>query len=429
MKNNKIFIMLLLSTTLFINTYACTMAVISGNVTSDGRPVLWKNRDTKAHNNEIKFFNDGIQNDGYVGIVDGDTADISVGYEYSNVRAGLNSHGFALCNTQVMNKKNLCRFQKQALRRCKTVDEFRDYITEWDSGDVSGIFGAIDTLGNASIFEIHGDSAEPLIFKEHNVNNIAKGFMAVSNQFSIYYDNLGNEIPNQAFYDCKRRQRADKLLTDALSNGTLDYKFAIQSLSKSGYNNNPGITETMINDEFETDTMVSKWVTRSAAIVHGVKPGEPASLSTFWSILGEPLFSVAIPVFVNSHSIPYELEAGINSRAPFLSLVWNNEMRCYDHNSTYFDRTIWTNTETGKSDTTYYNDTKIRPYPLYFSEDNKRPIMEYATEIEDELFNRAETFLFTYRNQKTSPNLKDLRLFSDNIAQLTYKWYLNEQVQ
>jgi len=40
-------------------TSACTVAVISGKYTKDGRPLLWKNRDTNYINNQIMFFNEG----------------------------------------------------------------------------------------------------------------------------------------------------------------------------------------------------------------------------------------------------------------------------------------------------------------------------------------------------------------------------------
>ncbi|MCH1439455.1 MAG: peptidase C45, partial [Rubripirellula sp.] len=38
---------------------ACTTAVISGKVTHDGRPILWKNRDTSFRHNELVLFEDG----------------------------------------------------------------------------------------------------------------------------------------------------------------------------------------------------------------------------------------------------------------------------------------------------------------------------------------------------------------------------------
>ena len=38
---------------------ACTSAVISGKVTPDGRPLLWKNRDTDFPQNSVRYFSGG----------------------------------------------------------------------------------------------------------------------------------------------------------------------------------------------------------------------------------------------------------------------------------------------------------------------------------------------------------------------------------
>jgi hypothetical protein len=38
------------------SAYPCTTAVVSGRVTSDGRPLLWKNRDFWQTNNEVVYF-------------------------------------------------------------------------------------------------------------------------------------------------------------------------------------------------------------------------------------------------------------------------------------------------------------------------------------------------------------------------------------
>ena len=39
--------------------FACTTAVISGKVTHDGRPILWKNRDTSFRHNELVLLEEG----------------------------------------------------------------------------------------------------------------------------------------------------------------------------------------------------------------------------------------------------------------------------------------------------------------------------------------------------------------------------------
>ncbi len=41
------------------HSYACTTIVISGRVTADGRPILWKNRDTDEARNEVAYLSEG----------------------------------------------------------------------------------------------------------------------------------------------------------------------------------------------------------------------------------------------------------------------------------------------------------------------------------------------------------------------------------
>ena len=47
---------LILSIFSAIETDACTSAIFTGKATPDGRPLLWKHRDTGELNNRIEFF-------------------------------------------------------------------------------------------------------------------------------------------------------------------------------------------------------------------------------------------------------------------------------------------------------------------------------------------------------------------------------------
>ncbi|MCK4701044.1 MAG: hypothetical protein KAT38_11940, partial [Bacteroidales bacterium] len=70
---------------------ACTTAVISGKYTPDGRPLLWKHRDTGFLNNKIVHFNDGKYS--YTGLVN------SGDHENKSIWIGFNSEGFAIMNS------------------------------------------------------------------------------------------------------------------------------------------------------------------------------------------------------------------------------------------------------------------------------------------------------------------------------------------
>ncbi|MDD4436285.1 MAG: hypothetical protein PHT09_08895, partial [Bacteroidales bacterium] len=42
-----------------IRSQACTSAIITGKVTANGKPLLWKHRDTGQEQNRIAYFNTG----------------------------------------------------------------------------------------------------------------------------------------------------------------------------------------------------------------------------------------------------------------------------------------------------------------------------------------------------------------------------------
>ena len=74
---------------------ACTSAVISGKITPDGRPLLWKNRDTDFPQNSVKYFSG--ERYPFIAIVN------SVEDNPTDVWIGTNSAGFSVMNTQSYN--------------------------------------------------------------------------------------------------------------------------------------------------------------------------------------------------------------------------------------------------------------------------------------------------------------------------------------
>ena len=76
--------------------WACSSAVISGKITPDGRPLLWKNRETGHLRNHIAY-------------IKGEKYDFIANVNSDNYPAekeawiGYNKAGFALMNTQSFN--------------------------------------------------------------------------------------------------------------------------------------------------------------------------------------------------------------------------------------------------------------------------------------------------------------------------------------
>ena len=69
----------------------CTVIVASGKATPDGKPLMWKNRDTSDLENKMVYVRGPKY--GFIGLVD---ATDSAG---RSVWAGVNDRGFAILNT------------------------------------------------------------------------------------------------------------------------------------------------------------------------------------------------------------------------------------------------------------------------------------------------------------------------------------------
>lgn len=137
----------------------CTSAIISGSLTPDGKPILWKNRDTSASDNKVEYM--APQHPGelaYVALFN--AADTRCEQAW----IGMNECGFAVMNTASYNLKaddvpaaDMDRegyVMAHALRHCRTVDDFAHLLENLPKPlGVEANFGVIDAQGNGAYFE------------------------------------------------------------------------------------------------------------------------------------------------------------------------------------------------------------------------------------------------------------------------------------
>ena len=136
---------------------ACTSAIVSGKLTANGRPMIWKNRDTNDLNNRVERIvaHDGLME--FVALFD------SRDLQDTAAWMGFNEAGFAIMNTASYNLngndgvKNMDRegeLMRYALERCKTVDDFEGLLQTLPKPlGVEANFGVIDAQGNGAYFE------------------------------------------------------------------------------------------------------------------------------------------------------------------------------------------------------------------------------------------------------------------------------------
>lgn len=297
-------LLLLISHLLCDSVQACTTAVISGNATADGRPLLWKNRDTSARHNEVILLTAGPLR--AVAVVNAGTR--------KSAWMGMNEAGFCIENSlskdlSIKGKKSgpaNGRFMKQALETCKTVADFKKLLDETNETGRRTLsnFGVIDAQGGAALFETGPNSYT--MFDANDPETAPHGYIVRSNFATTARDFPANPTPEQLgkIYSAERYSQACSRLDLQKSKGiTVDYliRNLTRDLSSQTGSPWPGTvngSKQKLPAIIKTNNTISRTTTVSAAVFQGVKPGEDPSLATMWTILGDPSFSLAVPCWV-----------------------------------------------------------------------------------------------------------------------------------
>jgi hypothetical protein len=280
--------------------FACTTAIISGKYTKDGRPILWKHRDASEENNVIRYFNDSKYY--YIGLVNASDT------KGENVWAGCNEYGFAIMNSASYNliEEDTIDFvdqegvlMKKALGECKTLEDFENLLKTLPKPlGVQANFGVIDANGGAAYYE-----TDQFKFTKIDVNDpkVAPFGYVIRTNYSF----TGNP---ETGYGYIRYNTANKLLYNASACNNLTIEYIINNCSRSLYHS---LTEQYLTDCISPSgfAQFQDYIPRTSSvasiIIHGINDVKNIKEMVMWSIVGFPLTSVAIPVFVfNKNKIP-----------------------------------------------------------------------------------------------------------------------------
>lgn len=308
-------------------TYSCTTAIISGKFTSDGRPLLWKHRDADELNNKIMYFNEGKY--AFIGLVD--ATDI----QGKAIWVGCNSAGFAIMNAASYNlkadtfalKDKEGELMKQALMKCATIDEFEAFLKNHKKPmGVEANFGVIDAKGGAAYFETNNFDYVKI---DVNDTRIAPMGYVIRTNYSF----TGKP---DAGYGYIRYIAAEDLFYYASSINDISPQFIIQKMSRSLKH---GLTGINLKEEYSKHPEDPKFVTfedfiprnasSASVVIEGVKAGESADLTTMWAVVGWPLTSVVMPVWVIGKTAPSLLLADKNNKSPLCSKALELKDRCF----------------------------------------------------------------------------------------------------
>lgn len=274
--------------------HACTSIIISGKATPDGRPLMWKHRDTGAPYNHIAYIDEGGYR--FLGLVNSDDPD-------GAVWTGSNETGFSIMNTASYNLKDddvkemdhEGLLMRQALKVCKTVQDFEHLLDTLPRPlRVEANFGVIDAYGGAAYYETNN---KHYYKKDVNDTTLApEGYLIYTN-FS--FEGRTDEGLGYIRYDNARK------IFKQMEKEEFTPERIFREASRSFYNSqldidlkNPEQSPNNHSGWFVEQDFIPRAESTASIVIQGVKPGMPAEHTIMWTALGYPPVSVALPLWV-----------------------------------------------------------------------------------------------------------------------------------
>lgn len=265
----------------------CTIGVASGSATADGRPLLWKTRDySSAPDNKVHY-------------------NTSHKYKFLSVTnaesdlawMGTNEQGFAIVNSLSRDLNSGSSgpgngtLMRDALGACKSVADFQDYL---DSTNISGRrtlanFGVVDSSGAAAIFETGGN-----YYYRFDAKTAEPGYLIRTNFSESGGGSAGIE----------RYKRSAVLIDNFHRGDTLHYKSLLRHQMRDFSDENSNAVSVPYPDSWpgggpygyiNCEKSICRSSSVSAAVIHGVLPGEDPGLTTMWVMLGQPATTISLP--------------------------------------------------------------------------------------------------------------------------------------
>ncbi len=308
---------------------ACTTIIISGKFTPDGKPILYKHRDTGTLDNALAFFNDGRYP--YIALVNGN--------EKWNLEVwgGFNAAGFAIMNSVAynMNVGDTTTFadqegeiMKMALMTCATVEDFEKMLNDLPKPlGVDTNFGVIDAQGGAAYFETGNwsfniiDANDPAVAP---FGYVIRTNHAFTGSPEVGYGYIRYATAEKVMYDVAAAGRYDPVdllnnISRNLTHSLTDDNLAINPLANS------------LNPDYRFfEDYIPRVSSASAIMVVGAGKDEDPLNTMMWTILGFPLTSVALPVWITSDgSLPEVTTAKENFHAPICDAALSLKKNCF----------------------------------------------------------------------------------------------------
>ena len=285
----------------------CTTALVPGWATSNDRPLLWKSRDVSNWHQVYRLYD----TEPY--------AFIGLNYPFQlnefECYGGINEVGFAIENSNALNFSDSSGYDDDgiimyhALQTCETVEDFLAYMdtTARFGRTRPSCYGVFDAYGGSGILEAAKydnywfDGSDPLVCPE--------GYLVRSN---FAYEGGTSHIGQY------RHDRGVELIEEAVGNETIDAKFLFDIVARDlttegldpyplpydGYLIYQGDT---LHGAIRDHNAINREITQSCFVAEGIADGENPLLSMMWAMVGEPIMTPAIPLWMGSFSVPVEM--------------------------------------------------------------------------------------------------------------------------
>ena len=319
---NRICYIIIVLLTIHTFSDACTIGVAAASTTSDGRPVIWKNRDVMAE--VVVYYYDSFQN-----------KFIGVGNENSEyIWMGVNEHGFAILNSLAeFPEEGNFRMgngdtMKHALANFSTIVEFEAFL---DSTNITGRethanMAVLDSTGAAVLYEVSNTNYWKFDTADAEQGFIVRGVFA--------FNGGGTTSPNY--------ERSGEIIGELVSNNDLNVKTILQQqireFNDAGAEHIPIPFAGRWSDDYPFGYIPFQGINNvgngSAVVIQGIRPDEPVDFMTMWTVLGLPSTVMAFPCFPVG---PAPLEANDQGNSTIFDRGQEIKNILCDHHPHYID--------------------------------------------------------------------------------------------
>ncbi|MCP4725018.1 MAG: hypothetical protein GY863_08285 [bacterium] len=272
----------------------CTVGVASGRATPDGRPMIWKTRDSGGNNDNEVVFNTGGKYK-YIAVFNAGNT--------TSPWMGINEKGFAILNSLSTDLAKLPgsgtffengTYMHKALSNCADVTEFQSLL---DRSNIKGRktcanYFVLDASGAAAIFE----TANKVYWKfDATDEEVAPDGYILRTNFAMNGGGNGG---------IERYRRTTVMMKDFYETDKISHREILQEQMRDFVDaeNNPvelPFRQSWVPSSplgyIQCTKSICRPTTVSTAVIQGILPGEDPQLTTMWTMLGQPAASITIP--------------------------------------------------------------------------------------------------------------------------------------